>query len=69
MVAGADGRFRIRGLPADDRYLAVAVDGLELIDARTPAMLEALRSAATPLRIDDGGTHELSLRAVARPVP
>ena len=69
VVAGADGRFRIRGLPADDRYLAVAVEGLEQIDARTPAMLEALRSAATPLRIDHGGTHELSLRAVARPVP
>jgi hypothetical protein len=69
VVAGADGRFRIRGLPADDRYLAVAVEGLEPIDARTPAMLETLRSAATPLRIDHGGTHELSLRAVARPVP
>ena len=32
-------------------------------------MLDALRNAATPLRIDDGGAHELMLRAVPNPQP
>jgi hypothetical protein len=67
VAVGADGRFRIRGLPVDDRYLAVAVEGLELVDARQPSLLAARRSAATPLRIDEGGTHEVTLRAVPRP--
>ena len=69
VAVGVDGRFRIRGLPAADCYLAAAVEGLELADSRQPALLEALRNAATPLRIDEGGAHELTLRAVPKPEP
>jgi hypothetical protein len=32
-------------------------------------MLAAVRSAATSLRVDEGGIHDLSLRAIARPAP
>jgi hypothetical protein len=28
-----------------------------------------VRAAATPLRVDEGGVHELTLRATARPKP
>ena len=64
----ADGRFDVRGLPAGDRYLAVAVDGASRSALAQPEMLAALRGLATPLRIDEGGTHELALTAVPRPL-
>jgi hypothetical protein len=63
------GRFEVRGLPAGDRYLAVAVEGVSRAVLARPEMLAAVRSAATPLRIDEGGVHELALRAVPRPKP
>ncbi len=64
-----DGRFDVRGLPAGSRYLAVAVEGASRAVVVRPEMLESLRSLATPLRVDDGGTHEIGLTAVARPQP
>lgn len=64
-----DGRFDVRGLPASSRYLAVAVEGASRAVVVRPEMLESLRSLATPLRVDDGGTHEIGLTAVARPRP
>ena len=64
-----DGRFDVRGLPAGARYLAVAVEGAARAVLARPEMLAALRPLATPLRIDDAGTHELALTAVARPRP
>ena len=63
------GRFDVRGMPAGDRYLAVAVDGAARSVLAQPEMLQALRALATPLRIDDGGMHELALTAVPRPRP
>jgi hypothetical protein len=63
------GHFEVRGLPAGDRYLAVAVEGVSRAVLARPEMLAAVRSAATPLRIDEGGVHELALRAVPRPKP
>ncbi|MEP7116236.1 MAG: carboxypeptidase regulatory-like domain-containing protein [Acidobacteriota bacterium] len=63
------GRFDVRGLPPGDRYLAVAVAGAPRSALARPEMLALLRAVATPLRIDDGGTHELALTAVARPAP
>lgn len=65
----ADGRFDVRGLPAGSRYLAVAVEGASRAVVVRPEMLESLRAAATPLRVDDGGTHEIGLTAVPRPQP
>ncbi|MFN8063103.1 MAG: carboxypeptidase-like regulatory domain-containing protein [Vicinamibacterales bacterium] len=67
VMAGADGRFRTRGLPPGDRYLAVAVEGTPQPASWSPDLLKALRDSATPFRIDEGGLHELSLRVVARP--
>ena len=63
------GRFDVRGLPPGDRYLAVAVEGVARAVLARPEMLQALRPFATPLRIDDGGTHEVALTAVPRPRP
>ncbi|MCC6989698.1 MAG: hypothetical protein IT181_11905 [Acidobacteria bacterium] len=63
------GRFDVLGLPAGDRYLAVAVDGAARAVLVQPEMLQALRPFATPLRIDERGVHELALAAVARPRP
>jgi hypothetical protein len=64
-----DGSFTLRGLPPGDRYLAVAVEGLESIEVWADGMLGALRSAATPVRLDDGAVHEIALTVVPRPVP
>ncbi len=63
------GRFDVRGMPAGARYLAVAVDGAARAVLVRPEMLQALRPLATPLRIDEGGLHELALTAVPRPRP
>ncbi len=63
------GRFDVRGLPAGERYLAVAVEGAARAVLARPEMLAALRGLATPLRIEEGGTHELALTAVPRPRP
>lgn len=64
-----DGRYDVRGLPAGARYLAVAVEGASRAAAVRPEMLQELRPFAVPLRVDDGGTHELGLTAVPRPRP
>lgn len=64
-----DGRFDVRGLPPGDRYLAVAVEGAARAVLARPDVLAAIRPFATPLRIDDGGTHELALTAIPRPRP
>jgi hypothetical protein len=63
------GRFDVRGMPAGDRYLAVAVDGASRSVLAQPEMLQALKPFATALRIDEGGMHELALTAVPRPRP
>ena len=63
------GRFDVRGMAAGDRYLALAVEGAARAVIARPEMLQALRPFATPLRIDEGGMHELALTAVARPRP
>jgi hypothetical protein len=63
------GSFDVRGLPAGERYLAVAVEGVSRAVIARPEMLAALRAAATPLRIEDGGTHVVTLTAVPRPQP
>ncbi len=64
-----DGRYDVRGLPAGARYLAVAVEGASRAAVVRPEMLQDLRPLATPLRVEDGGTHELGLTAVPRPRP
>jgi hypothetical protein len=63
------GRYDVRGLPPGARYLAVAVEGAARAVLARPEMLAVLRASATPLRIDEGGTHEVALTAVPRPRP
>jgi protocatechuate 3,4-dioxygenase beta subunit len=64
-----DGRFDVRGLPPGDRYLAVAVEGAARAVLSRPDVLTAIRPFATPLRIDEGGIHDLNLTAIPRPRP
>lgn len=64
-----DGRYDVRGLPSGARYLAVSVEGISRATVVRPEMLASLRPFATALSVDDGGTHELGLTAVARPRP
>ncbi|MEZ5419679.1 MAG: carboxypeptidase regulatory-like domain-containing protein [Vicinamibacterales bacterium] len=66
---GDDARFDVRGLPAGPRYLAVAVEGTSRAAASRPEVLSRLRPFATPLRVDDGGQHEVGLTAVPLPQP
>ena len=61
------GRYNVRGLPPGNRYLAVAVEGAARAVVARPEMLAALRPSGTPLRIDDGGIHDVPLTAVPRP--
>ena len=63
------GTFEIRGLPPGDDYLAVAVENTAVADMLAPAALAAVRDAATRLRVERGGLHELALHAVPKPAP
>ena len=45
--ADADGRFEIRALPPDQRYLATAIDYLEDGEEQDAQFLERLRNRAT----------------------
>lgn len=64
-----DGGYTLRSMRPGDRYLIVAVEGLEPFDVWEDGLLKALRSAATPLRLEEGGVHEVALTAVPRPRP
>jgi hypothetical protein len=56
------GRYQIRGLPAHDGYLVVAVQGLEDGQAGDPQFLASVRADATSLRLSDGETKVVDLR-------
>jgi hypothetical protein len=60
------GLFRIRALPPDERYLAVAVDFLEENEATDPQFLEQVKSSATRFTLGEGETKALELKLVAR---
>ena len=47
----------------------MAVDRVEGFDVWAEGLLAGLRSAATPVRLEDGGSHEIALTVVPRPVP
>ncbi len=61
-----DGRFRVRGIPPYDRYLAVAVDYLEEDEATDPDFLQAIRGAATSFGVRAGEARVLELKLVER---
>jgi hypothetical protein len=60
------GRFRIRGLPPDERYLIVAVDYLEEGEGGDPEFLEQIKESATRLSLGPGETKPVELRLVTR---
>jgi hypothetical protein len=60
------GLFRIRALPPDDRYLAVAVDYVEEGEAGDPEFLERIRANATRFALGEGETKALELKLVQR---
>ncbi|MBI2188742.1 MAG: carboxypeptidase regulatory-like domain-containing protein [Acidobacteria bacterium] len=60
------GLFKIRALPPDDRYLAVAVDYLEQGEETDAELLASLKAQATAFRLRPGDRSALSLRLVER---
>ncbi len=60
------GLFRIRALPPEDRYLAVAVDYVEEGEAGDPEFLEQISAGATRFALGDGETRMLELKLVQR---
>ena len=64
--ADQQGQFRIRALPPEDRYLAVAVDYLEDGEGTDPQFLEQIKSRATRFTMADGEAKSLDLKLVNR---
>ena len=60
------GLFRIRGLPAGERYLAVAVDYLEQGEFQDPDFLQSMKGRATAVTLGDGETRNIELPLVQR---
>jgi len=64
--ADQQGQFRIKALPPEPRYLAVAVDYLEDGEGGDPQFLEQIRNRATPFSLTDGESKVLDLKLVNR---
>jgi hypothetical protein len=64
--ADQDGLYKIRGLPADEPYLAIAVDYLEEGEGGDPDFLEQIKDRATRVSIGEGEVKALDLRIVTR---
>jgi hypothetical protein len=64
--ADQDGLFKIRSVPGDERYLAVAVDYLEEGEGADPQFLEQMRDRATTFTLGDGEVKTVDLKLVVR---
>jgi hypothetical protein len=64
--ADQQGQFRIRALPPENRYLAVAVDYLEDGEGTDPQFLEQIKDRATRFTMADGEAKSLDLKIVNR---
>ena len=60
------GLFKIRALPPDEGYLAVAVDYLEDGGANDPEFLDLVRNRATQFRLGQGASTTVELKLVER---
>lgn len=60
------GAFRIRGLPGNERYLAVAVDYLEEGEGEDPEFLDRMRAQATGFVLGEAEQRSLNLRLIRR---
>jgi hypothetical protein len=61
-----DGLFKLRALPPDDAYLAVAVDYLENGESADPQFLAQMRGRATRFSLSSGESKALDLPLLAR---
>ena len=64
-VDGAGG-YRISGLPAGPRYLAVAIDGLEDGEGEDPEFLARLRDVATSFELAEGEKRVVDVKVYQR---
>ena len=64
--ADQQGQFRIRALPPESSYLAVAVDFLEDGEGGDPQFLEQIKDRATKFSLTDGESKALGLKLVNR---
>jgi len=64
--ADPSGRFRIRGLPPGQHYLAFATDYLEDGEHLDPEFLTEISSVAVPFALDEAEKRTLDLKVVAR---
>ena len=62
----SSGLFRIRSLPAGQRYLAVAVDYLEQGEFQDPEFLQKMKARATEITLGDAETKNIELPLVER---
>jgi hypothetical protein len=60
------GTFRIRSLPPDPHYLAVAVDYLEEGEANDPDFLAAMKPKASSFSLGEGETKAIDLKMMTR---
>ena len=65
-IAGANGAYRISGLPAAKRYLAIAVDSLEEGEGEDPAFLARVRDLGLAFDLADGEKRVLDLEVMQR---
>jgi hypothetical protein len=62
----SSGLFRIRSLPAGQRYLAVAVDYLEQGEFQDPEFLQKMKARATEITLGEAETKNIELPLVER---
>lgn len=60
------GLFRIRGLPPDGGYRAIAVDYLEDGESADPELLQRMKDRATSFSLREGETRDLELSGIER---
>jgi hypothetical protein len=61
-----NGVFRIKSLPAGERYLALAVDYLEQGEFQDPVFLERMKGRAVSFSLNDGENKNLDLTLIER---
>jgi hypothetical protein len=66
VTTDARGAFRVVGLPAAARYLAVAVDGLEEGEGDDPDFLARIRERAIGFSLAEGERRTIELPLVRR---
>ena len=64
--ADQEGLFKIRGLPPEDRYLAVAVDYLEEGEGGDPQFLGDITERATRVSLGEGEVKAVDLKLITR---